>query len=368
MIRLTRPEIKGGVDSISEVLESGYLVQGERVAAFENLVASYVGRNHAMATNSGTSAIHCALEGLGIGVGDEVIVPDFTFPATPNAVVSCGARPVFADIDMATFNLSPDSAREKIGPATRAVMPVDLFGLPADLTALGEVAAAAGAALVEDSACALGASHRSKKCGSFGAVSMLSFHPRKVITTGEGGMVLTDDDALADRVRMLRNHGMSVAHGRVQFTLPGHNMRMNEIEAGLGIPQMRALDVFVEKRRALAGLYAELLGPLDEVTLPAEPEGCLHTYQAYVVLLDDGVDRDGVIASMKAKGVETTIGTYAVHAQAFYVNAYGYRPGDMPNSYRAFRQSLCLPMYPSLAEGDVRKVAQCLKESLPVNS
>lgn len=364
MIRLAKPEIKGAIESLKEVLEDGYFVQGKRVSALENMVAAYVGRSHAVATNSGTSAIQCALEGLGIGVGDEVIVPDFTFPACANAVVACGAKAVLADIDLETFNINTDSMLDKIGPGTKAVMPVDLFGLPADLETISSICAERGILLAEDSACALGAAIGARKCGSFGAVSMISFHPRKIVTTGEGGMALTDDDDLADRLRMLRNHGMSVAHGKVEFNQPGYNMRMNELEASIGIPQMGALDVLVEKRRHVAGLYADLLGPVDEVTPPAEPEGSFHTYQSYVVLLKEGVDRDGVIASMKQKGVETTIGTYAIHAQTFYMNAYGHEPGSIRNSHYAYRQSLSLPIYPSLGEDEVREVVTTLKESL----
>jgi perosamine synthetase len=364
MIRLSKPEIKGAIESLQGVLEDGYFVQGKRVGAFENMIAEYVGRSHAVAVSSGTSAIQCALEGLGIGTGDEVIVPDFTFPACANAVVACGAKPVLTDIDLDTFNVSVDSIRKNLGHDTRAVMPVDLFGLPADLEAIAGICAERDIILAEDSACALGAALNGRKCGSFGAVSMLSFHPRKVVTTGEGGMILTDDDALADSLRMLRNHGMSVVHGRVEFSRSGYNMRMNELEASIGIPQMRALDVLVEKRRHLAALYAELLAPLEEVKTPAEPDGTYHTYQSYVILLDEKVDRDGVIASMKQRDVETTIGTYSVHAQPFYVNAYGHEPGSISNSYYAFRQSLSLPIYPSLGEGEVEQVAKCLKESI----
>lgn len=364
MIRLSKPEIKGAIESLQEVLEDGYFVQGKRVDTFERMVAEYVGRSHAVAVSSGTSAIQCALEGLGIGTGDEVIVPDFAFPACANAVVACGAKPVLADIDLDTLNVSVDSIVKNLQRDTRAVMPVDLFGLAADLEAISGICAEREVILAEDSACALGASLNGRRCGSFGTVSTLSFHPRKVITTGEGGMILTDDEALADSLRMLRNHGMSVVHGRVEFNRSGYNMRMNELEASIGIPQMGALDVLVEKRRHLAALYGELLAPMDEVKIPAEPAGSFHTYQSYVVLLDEKVDRDGVIASMKKRDVETTIGTYSIHAQPFYINAYGYEPGSISNSYYAFRQSLSLPIYPSLGEGEVEYVARCLKESI----
>jgi perosamine synthetase len=364
MIRLTKPEIKGAAESIGEVLKDGYFVQGKRVAALEKMVADYVGRAHAVAVSSGTSAIQCAVEGFGLGVGDEIILPDFTFPACANAVVACGAKPVLAEIGLETFNISVDSVVDKIGPATRAVMPVDLFGQPAELEALSEICAGRGLILLEDSACALGAALGGRKCGSFGRASVISFHPRKVVTTGEGGMVLTDEGPLADRLRMLRNHGMCVTHGRVEFVQPGYNMRMNELEASIGIPQMAALDVLVEKRRHIAGLYGELLAPLGEVRLPGEQDGGFHTYQSYVVLLDEALDRDGIIASMAEKGVETGIGTYSIHAQPFYMNAFGYEPGSIPGSYYAFRHSLSLPIYPSMTEGEAEQVAACLKESL----
>ena len=365
MIRLTKPELGGAVDDIKTVLETGFLVQGKKVRQFETLVAAYVGRKHGVAVNSGTSAIQCGLLSLGIGKGDDVIVPDFTFPATANAVVSCGATLVPADIDLSTFNLDVHSFEAGLTSRTRAVMPVDLFGLAADMEPIEDICRQHGLILIEDSACALGARYHDTRCGSFGKVSLLSFHPRKVVTTGEGGMVLTDDDEIAESVRRLRNHGIQISEGRTDFVLAGYNMRMNEIEACLGIAQMRQIDDMIDRRRRIASLYDELLGDMEELEPPVAPEGYFHTYQSYVVMLDERINRQVLMASMMDKGVETAIGTYSVHAQSFYRKTLGLEPGSVPQSYRAFNQSLALPIYASMGEEAARSVADTLKECIP---
>ena len=364
MIRLTRPEIEGAIEAVKSVLQDGFLVQGKRVLQFETMVASYVGRGHAVAVSSGTSAIQCALTALGIGEGDEVILPDFTFPATANAVVACGAVPVLADIDLATFNLDVEEVRAKLSPKTRAVMPVDLFGLAADMAAIGSVASRGRLTVIEDSACALGSAAGGRRCGSFGEASVISFHPRKIVTTGEGGMVLTDNEAWANQVRRLRNHGIDTTRGITEFVLAGYNLRMNEIEACLGIAQMEQIADLVEKRRRVARIYDRLLAEVDEIASPVEPSGYFHTYQSYVVLVDSKIDRDRLIAAMKADGVETAIGTYAIHLQPFYRDRYGHKPGSFPQSSHAFKHSLALPIYPSMGEETVAQVAASLKKCL----
>ncbi len=360
MIRLTRPDVTGAIDGLRSVLESGLLVQGESVEQFESLVAEFTGRRHAVAVSSGTSAIHCALLALGIGPGDEVIVADFTFPATANAVVLAGAAPVLADIEPATFNLDPGAVESLVTEKTRAVMPVDLFGLAADLDAIDALCRARGLMLIEDSACALGSEYKGSKCGSFGIASVFSFHPRKLVTTGEGGMVLTDDGEVAKKCRRLRNHGMERTAAGVDFVLAGHNMRMNELEASIGIGQMKSLEERIEKRRRAAALYGELLSGARGITVPVEPEGRRHSYQAYVVMLDEGIDRSALMKSMLDEGIETAIGTYAVHAQTCYRELLGLGPGSLKNSYRAYNQSLALPIYASMEESAVREVADAL--------
>ncbi|MFH1313418.1 MAG: DegT/DnrJ/EryC1/StrS family aminotransferase [Candidatus Eisenbacteria bacterium] len=362
MIRLTRPDVAGAHASLKTLLEGGLLVQGKTVESFEQAVAAYVGRGCGVALNSGTSAIQCAVMSIGIGKGDQVVLPDFTFPATANAVVCAGATPVLADIDPVTFNLDPESVIAEITPATRAIMPVDLFGLPSDLDSITTICAERELLLVEDSACALGASYKGRRCGSFGEVSAISFHPRKIVTTGEGGMVLTDRSDAADTVRRLRNHGIDVSDGGARFVLAGYNMRMNEMEACLGVTQMANIDDMVQDRRRAAALYDELLLGLDEITAPLEPDGMFHTYQSYVTMVDARIDRDGLIASMRKKGVETAIGTYSIHVQPFYREMLGHKPGKFPSSYHAFRHSLALPIYASMEEETVRQVVTSLKE------
>jgi dTDP-4-amino-4,6-dideoxygalactose transaminase len=232
------------------------------------------------------------------------------------------------------------------------------------MTAIGDLAGGCGALLIEDSACALGSGLAGKKCGAFGEASVISFHPRKIVTTGEGGMVLTDSSACRDAVRRLRDHGIDRSGGTAEFVLAGYNLRMTEIQACLGTDQMARIGELVEARRRVARAYDRLLGDLAEVSTPSEPEGFLHTYQSYVVLLGGQVDRDRVIMMMKATGVETAIGTYAVHMQPFYGRTFGYRPGDLPRSSHAFRHSLALPIYQSMGEETVAQVVSCLKDCI----
>ncbi len=364
MIRLTKPDVGDAIQAVKAVLENGFLVQGRAVREFEESVAGYVGRKHGIAVNSGTSAIHCALMALGVGEGDEVLLPDFTFPATANAVVCAGATPVLVDIDPVTFNIDPEAVEATLTPRSKAVMPVDLFGLPADLEAISDLCKRHGLLLIEDSACALGASHHTRKCGSFGEASIISFHPRKIVTTGEGGMVLTDRDDTETAIRRLRNHGMEARDGKVEFVSAGYNLRMNEIEACLGIAQMRHIDELIKHRRQVASLYDELLSDVDEVTVPTGPEGMFHTYQSYVVMVDERIDRDNLMKLMKERAVETTIGTYSVHAQPFFRQRLGLEPGRFPSSYRAFKHSLSLPMYAAMDPATVRQVVGTLRDCI----
>lgn len=365
MIRLTKPDVGGALGQIKAILESGFLVQGKNVEEFEKAVAAYVGRRHGIAVNSGTSAIQCAVTALGLGKGDEVLLPDFTFPASANAVVCAGATPVLVDIDPVTFNMDARCVEASLTSRSRAVMPVDLFGLPADVTVIAALCARHGLVMIEDSACALGASSGGRRCGSFGDAGAISFHPRKVVTTGEGGMVLTDDDDVASSVRQLRNHGMEVTDGEVRFVSAGYNLRMNEIEACLGLAQMNRIDDAIARRRHVASIYDRLLGEIDEVTAPSGPEGTFHTYQSYVVMVDERVDRDRLIGLMKEEGVETTIGTYSIHVQPFYRDMFGLESGSISSSYRAFRHSLSLPIYASMDEATVQQVAGTMKDCIP---
>jgi dTDP-4-amino-4,6-dideoxygalactose transaminase len=364
MIRLTKPATGGASADLKSILEKGLLVQGENVEHLEASVSAYVGRSHGVAVNSGTSAIQCALMALGIGAGDEVLVPDFTFPATANAVVCAGATPVLVDIDARTFNIDVRDAASRVTGKTKAIMPVDLFGLPAQLEEIAGFSERHGLALVEDAACALGSALNGRRCGSFGQASIISFHPRKIVTTGEGGMVLTDTTDVAQAVSRLRNHGIETSPDGAKFVLAGYNMRMNELEACIGAAQMARIDDLIEDRRGIASSYDELLTGIDEIRPPVEPEGTFHTYQSYVIMLGERIDRDRLIAAMKHEGVETSIGTYAIHVQPFYRKRLGHEPGSLPMSFRAYRRSLSLPIYASMDEPTVRKVVASLKKCI----
>ena len=352
------------LEEIRSVLESGQLSQGPKVQEFERMVAEHTGARHAFATSSCTTALHLALVALGVGPGDEVLVPDFTFPATANVVVQQGAVPVLVDVDLDTYNVDPSGLARHLTARTRAVIPVDLFGLSADMDPVMAFAAEHGLAVLEDAACSLGATYHGRPCGVLGDVGCLSFHPRKVVTTGEGGMVLTDDDDLAERIRILRSHGGVRRAQRFTFEDAGFNYRLSDVLAALGVAQMRRLPQMVADRRRLASDLRAGLAGMRGITVPPEPVWGGHVYQAFVALVEPGVDRDAVIGGLRERGVEATLGTYALHAQPFFGRAFGYSPGALPRSHQAFLRSVALPLYPQMTDADTEAVVQCVGEVL----
>jgi perosamine synthetase len=364
-IWLARPQTdEAEIDEVRAVLESGYLTQGPKVAEFEALIAQRVGMPHAFAVTSATTALHLSLVALGIGPGDEVLVPDFTFPATANVVAQQGAVPVLVDIDLDTFGINADDLEHKITERTRAVMPVHAFGLAADMGPVMESAEHHGLPVIEDAACALGATYRDRPCGSIGTAGCFSFHPRKSITTGEGGMIVTDNEPLAAKITLLRSHGGIREHGRFTFEAAGFNYRLSDILAAVGVAQVRKLDWLLDARKRVAGWYGRALAGASGLRLPVAPEWGEHTYQSYVVLLDAKLDRDHVIDLLRRDGIESTLGTYALHAQPYFSRTLGMHAGDLPNSFRAFSSSLALPMHAGLTQADVDYVAERLRSAI----
>lgn len=352
------------LEEVRAVLESGMLTQGPRAAQFEAAIRGVTGSAHAFAVSSATTGLHLALVALGVKAGDEVVMPAFSFPATANVVVEQGATPVFVDIDPETFNLDPAQLDAAITPRTAAILPVDAFGLCADMDPINAVAAAHGLPVLEDAACALGGSYRGRAAGALATAGVFSFHPRKIITTAEGGMITTSDDALAERVAVLRTHGAVRRELYMEFVDAGFNYRLSDVHAAIGLAQMRKFDQILTGRRALAAELTSRLADIDGVRPPIEPAGIGHTFQSYVVLLDDDIDRDEVIRRMRAREIETTLGTYGMHLQPYFVNRFGDTSAALPNATRAHRQALTLPLYPQLSEDDLDSIASALRGSI----
>ena len=346
-IRLARPDVgERELAAVAEVLESGQLTMGPAVAAFESAIAAAVGTAHAAAVSSGTAALHLALLALEVGPGDEVIVPAYTFPATANVVELCGARAVLVDVDPDTFLVDPAAVAAAVTSRTRAVMAVHLFGRPADWEVL-QTAVPREVMLVEDAAGALGARYRDTPCGALGVCACLSFHPRKIVTTGEGGAVTTDEAALDAAVRRLRHHGWETLGN---MPSPGFNYRLPDVLCALGVPQLERLEELLAARERVAGWYSERLA--DLVLTPSAADGDRHGWQAYVVQLDR---RDEALEGLRASGIEAQIGTWALHRLAPY-----REQGAFPGAARAFERALALPFATTTTEEEVEQVVAVL--------
>ena len=363
-VRLSKPFLgnrKKLVERIEEILESGFLVQGRYVSQFEQAVADYLGIKHGVAVSSGTAAIHLALVVLGIGPGDEVVVPACTFPATANVVEIVGAKPIFVDVDLHTYNVDVEKIEEVISARTKAIIPVHLFGNPAEMDTIQKIAKAHGLAVIEDAAGALGSTYRGKKCGTFGTMGCFSFHPRKIITTGEGGMVVTDDDDLAEQVRSLRNHGIQTIRDQYDFTEAGLNYRMNELGAALGANQMPEIQGIICERQQLAALYVDLLKDFPGIAFQQISAHSTTVWQAFVVRLA-GRPAHPIVVSLQKAGIEANIGTYALPGAWFYREKYGYKTSDFLRAEKLFVEAIALPFYNSMAPKLVKQVSQSLKE------
>lgn len=357
------------IDAAARAISSGWLTQGPRVAEFEKVFADYVGARHAIACSSCTTGLHMALVVLGIGPGDEVIVPSMTFIATANVVRYVGARPVFAEVDPRTYNLDPAAAEAAITPRTRALLPVHQVGLPIDLDRFWELAQRRRLALIEDAACAIGSSYRGRRIGGDAQLACFSFHPRKILTTGDGGMITTNSDAFAARLRLLRQHGMSLNdHQRHQadrviieeYLEVGFNYRMTDVQAAIGIEQMKRLDGILARRRALARQYDEALASLAGVQTPYAPDDVLPNYQSYALRLRDEfpLRRNELLAALLQRGIACRRGVMTSHREP----AYRDDPVHLPITEAASDETLLLPLFPQMTDDEQRRVVQALFE------
>ena len=356
-----------------EPLLSGWLTQGPKVAAFEKAFAERHQVGHAIAVSSCTTGLHLALAGIGIGPGDEVIVPAFTWVATANAVLYCGATPVFADVDRVTYNVDLDAVARKLTRKTRAVIAVHLFGRCIDMDALRALLPE-HVALIEDAACASGSAWKGRPVGGLGDVAAFSFHPRKSVTTGEGGMVTTNNGELARRIDQMRNHGASISEEQrhsgprpyllPEFDLLGYNYRMTDLQGAVGLVQLRKLDTFIDERARWAAWYREALGGLDWLRLPDEPTSMRHGWQAFVTYVDPvraPAARNDIMQRLEQRGVATRPGTHAVHMLAYYKNRFSLDADDFPGARDCANQTMAIPLHNRMSADDYDYVVACMR-------
>ena len=370
MIRLSVPDIQeSDIARAVEVLRSGLLVQAGQVSKFEQAIADFIGIDHVAAVSSGTAALHLSLLAFHIGVGDAVIVPAFTFPATANVVEAVGAEVVLCDVDPTTYVMTPDAVESVIRRYGRsnlkAVMVVHEFGYPASMAEICAVARKNNLRVIEDAACALGATSEGTHVGVFGDLGCFSFHPRKAVTTGEGGLVVSGNRELIETVKDLRNHGMRVNGLAREFVVAGLNYRMTEFQAALGRGQLDRFPGQIVERRKLVECYRGLLQSDSRVTLPASDPG--HSWQTFMVVLDRRQDRDKVIIALGEKGIQANLGAQAINCLSYYRGKYGWRPESYPVAANLYTQGLALPLHGQMSETDVHRVADLLGASLSLS-
>ena len=368
MIPITRPFVgEDEVAAAAEVIRSGWLTQGERVQEFETSVARYVGAQRAVAVSNCTTALHLALLAAGVGPGDEVICPSFSFIATANAILHAGARPVFVDIDPRSYNIDPELVEAAITPRTKVIMPVDQIGLAADISAIRAIAKRHGLKVVEDAAPSLGAMTGGRRVGSLSDLTCFSFHPRKSITTGEGGMITTDDPEAAAWLSRIRSHGASTSDLQrhrsktvafEEYRELGYNYRMTDIQAAIGIVQLRKLDSILAERRRLAARYAKLLGCYEWLEVPFEPHASFHTYQSYCIRLRSETMREAIMTDLAGLGISTRRGVMAIHLEPFYRELYP--DVSLPITELCSAETLLLPLFPGLTDEEQELVADSL--------
>ena len=356
------------IKMVSEAISRGmFWAIGPNVEKFESLIAEYVGTEYALMFNSGTSALHATMLALGIGPGDEVIVPSFTFIATTNAPLFVGAKPVFADIEQETYGLDPQDVEKRITPKTKAILPIHYGGCPCLINELAQIAKEHNLLLIEDAAESLGAAVNGKKVGSFGNASVLSFCSNKVITTGEGGAVLPDSPKVYEKLKLLRSHGRAEtsnyfsSNEYMDYVTLGYNFRMSDITAALGIAQLKKIDKIIEMRRGNARKLSLALSQIGGIEVPHAPEGYLHVYQMYTINVNDGQERrDALLVSLTSKGIMSKVYFPLVHLTHFYKNKLGYKC-KLHTSESLSKRVLTLPMYPGLTEGEINYIGNEVK-------
>ncbi len=355
-----------------EPLVNGWLTSGPKVREFEELFAKRHNVKHALAVTSATTALHLALIALDVKAGDEVIVPAFTWVSTANVVLYCGATVVFADVDPQTFNIDPTDLKSRITSKTKVIIPVHLFGLCANMDEIKKIAG--NIPLVEDGACAAGAAYKGTPAGALGTIGCFSFHPRKSVTTGEGGMITTNDDQLAEVIGMLRNHGASISeeqrhHGPRPYILPdfnmlGYNYRMTDLQGAVGVVQIKKLDQFIDERKKWAAYYTDELSSIPWLRTPKYDPEYKHGWQSFVTFVDEDkapMSRNDIMEKLQEQGISTRPGTHAVHMLNYYKDKYGIQASDYPGAQAANDYSMAIPLHNRMSEEDFKYVISVIK-------
>lgn len=369
-------------ENILKPLKSGWVVQGKYVEEFEDKWCAFTGSENSVAVTNCTTALHLSLAAVGIKPGDEVIVPSFTWVATANSVEYLFAKPVFCDIDLDTFNMDFRKIESLITKKTKAIIPVHLFGLPVNMDVINDIASKFDLLVIEDAACGFAAKYKGKHVGNFGATGCFSFHPRKAITTGEGGMITTGDNKLAEKLRSMRDHGAAITDLQrhmqnkpyllPEFSILGFNYRMTDIQASIGSTQMNRANKIFEKRNIIANNYINALKNIEWLKKPFTNKEYQHGFQSFVCLFENKkIKSDNIEEINKArnefmdylfqKGISTRPGTHAVHNLEYYKNKYGLKSENYLNSYIADKCSIALPIYPSLKEEESNYIIDCIK-------
>lgn len=364
-VSMSAPDLnESDEQAVLEVLRSGRLALGPKAAEFERAVADYVGVQHAVAVSSGTAALHLIVKALNMGPGDEVIVPSFTFAASVNVILYEGAVPVFAEVEPSTYTIDPSDVERKIGPRTKAIVVVDAFGHPAEWDAILEIANRYGLKVIDDSCEALGAKYKEWMIGQLGDAAAFAFYPNKQITTGEGGIVVTNDEQIAKLARCLRNQGRGEMGSWLEHELLGYNYRMDEMSAALGISQLRRIHEFLEKRARVASWYTERLRTVSGVRPPAVKPYVRMSWFVYVVTLEEGLDRRVVMKTMESEGIPTRAYFSPMHLQPYIRERFGYRGGELPVTESVARRTIALPFHNNLSVHEVELVVDVLQHAI----